>query len=247
MNELGIVIVNYNGALYIEKTIKALKRTVPEAHLFIVDSLSTDNSRDVIEKEAAPNVSILHYLNKGYASAANMGVRDFWARGFKWIVIMNGDVFTTPGWFETMRTVMEKDPSIFISGPKQVDMAGKIVAAGVVGDGRSASIRGFGQLDKPDLYNKVEECCMVCGSFMLVRTPLLNKVGIMDERFFMYYEETDWQYRARSMGFKCVYIPVTPPFIHILNGSCSDRSVLVKHMSKSREIFKSIWGYVPNG
>ena len=61
-------------------------------------------------------------------------------------------------------------------------------------------------------YNILKETDYACGTSIFIKKKVINRIGLLDKTFFMYYEETDWNYRAKKIGYKIMYVPSTKVF-----------------------------------
>ncbi len=238
-NYVDIIIVNYNTLKYLKNCLESIKtQTTYPYRLLIIDNNSQDGSKAFLKSLNQGDVSvILNGQNLGCAKAWNQGIK--MSKG-KYILFLNPDTIVNSGWLTSMVECAESDSQIAVVGNKQVNEYGRIIHAGVVYENGTLVYRGYGEQNDSNKYNQVWDCVDVCGACYLIKRSIIQKIGLFDERFFMYAEETDYSYRAREKGFRVVYCPVT--IIHYKDGSpISDQKRQTLHM-RSRKLFEQKWG-----
>ena len=163
------------------------------------------------EESEAPIVLIRLPENRGFAGGNNVAIRYALRRGADWTWLLNNDTVVAPDSLRKMLKAGQSDPRIAVVGCKLLyyDRPDIIQAAGGgrfyfwLGISRNY---GFGQPDGPD-WAKMFEPHYVSGASMLVRARGWTRVGLLDEQFFFYTEEVDWQLRARALGLRMTYEP----------------------------------------
>jgi N-acetylglucosaminyl-diphospho-decaprenol L-rhamnosyltransferase len=225
--DLSIVILNYNtrehlraciGALLAEGS-TSLSGGAVQAELLVVDNASSDGSADMVAAEF-PWVDLIRSpRNGGFAFGNNQALTR--ARGAH-ILLLNPDTLIPPGGIGRLIERLEAHPEAGIVGPKLLRPNGSMHLAcrrsfptpptafyRFSGLARlfPTSPR-FGRYNltfvDPDLPMEVDA---VCGACMLVRREVLERIGLLDERFFMYGEDLDWCLRARDAGWTVRYEP----------------------------------------
>ncbi|AZR72016.1 hypothetical protein BBF96_00500 [Anoxybacter fermentans] len=233
-----IVVVNYNTRSFLEGCIKSIKEyTHYPYHLIIIDNNSRDGSRAFIDKLQQKGATVIYnQKNLGCAKAWNQGIRS--GKG-KYIVFLNPDTLVTPGWLTKMVACAESDKRIAVVGNKQINANGIIIHAGVVEKDGQAIYRGVGEKDDPGKFDQVCDCIDVCGACYLIKREYISKIGYFDERFFMYAEETDYSFRARALGLRVVYCPVT--IVHFKDGAPISFKQRQRIHQRSCRLFKKKW------
>lgn len=200
--------------------------------IIVVDSTISRQARDLIEDlntlEVEPlgpligSTSKIKYLplkeNLGYSRGVNIGIRNSIG---KFILILNPDVIVTDGAIEKMADYMEKHPDIGMLGPRVLNFNGTrqktffsyYKPATILA--RRSFLGRLGWLKK-ELDNflmadadpsKIQTPDWLMGSAIMVNREAINKIGGMDERFFMYFEDVDWARRFWHNDYKVVYYP----------------------------------------
>jgi GT2 family glycosyltransferase len=204
---VSIIILNWNGEEYIERCLKSvIKQTYNNYEIIVVDNASVDRSLSIIEK-TFPNVTILkNGRNVGFSAGNNIGIQK--TRG-KYIATLNVDTEVRPEWLEALVKSIEKDSSVGMCASRMIlddnrdiiDSTGLhlFVNGTVIDRGREKPVIGN--------YEFVDEVFGPCAGAALYSKKMLNIIGLFDESFFAYYEDVDLAWRARLMGWKCIYVP----------------------------------------
>ncbi len=238
-NLTDIVIVNFNTLSVLRECLYSLRAHTPQPHrIVVVDNGSTDGSSQWLQELRWPNLQVIaNTENLGYAKACNQGIRD--GNG-PYVLLLNSDVQMQPGWLEPLLTCMEEDPKIAVVGPKLVDRSGHITGAGIVGSYANHWPRGLLESDAPGKYNEVEDCISVCGAAYLIRREVIDQLGLLDENYFFYFEETDYSFRVHLAGYRVVYCPRSRLY-HLLGQSCQDHHLLRRYFEDSQTYFREKW------
>jgi GT2 family glycosyltransferase len=205
---VSVVIVNCNGKDYLGECLNSLHgQTWREFDIVVVDNGSTDGSVEYVEENFPGWVQVLvNKRNEGFSGGNNRGIR---AASGKYIVLLNNDARADPRWLEEMVKVAEENPragmlacKIYLQGgSKIIDNVGHLIY-------RDGLNRGRGRLEVDrGQYEKMEEVFFPSGCAALYRREMLEEVGLFDEEFFAYGDDTDLGLRGRLAGWKCLYVP----------------------------------------
>jgi GT2 family glycosyltransferase len=142
--------------------------------------------------------------NLGFGGAINAAVRESRA---PFLATLNDDAVADPRWLAALVSAMRRQPDVGMCasqvrlyGEEQLDSAGMLVA-------RDGSSRQRGHLRPPWMFPAPEEALLPSGSAALYRRAMLDEVGLFDDDFFLYCEDTDLGLRARLAGWSCRYVP----------------------------------------
>lgn len=208
---VNIVILNWNGW---KDTIECLQSVQQINYrnfcVLVVDNGSSDKSVEQIQ-QAFPDVDILQTgANLGYAGGNNVGIRWALEHGADYILLLNNDTVVATDILSAFINAEKLLPAGSILGAKIFfyNEPGKLWFAGGQWNSRSNSFEhiGHGQSDSAE-YNRMAEVDYITGCALFVGADTFKEVGLLDERFFLSYEETDWCYRARASGHKCIVVP----------------------------------------
>lgn len=227
------VIVNYNGAAYVDACIVALQRTVPPpADIVVVDNASTDDS--LVELAAFPRVDVLRQpRNLGFAGGANVGLA---AVETPYALLLNPDVEVDPGFGAALLRAFADDPSLGAAGAlllypetTTVQHAGGIVERPLM----TTRHRGYRE-PVERISRDVVDVDFVTGGAMGLRVDAFRAVGGFDEQFSpAYYEDVDLCASLRTAGWRVRLVPALRAAHH--EGSTLGRSDdYYRHLHRNR-------------
>ena len=204
------VILNTNRRADTLAVLASLARTTyPHHRIIVLDNASTDGSVEAI-RAAYPQVAIIELTeNRGYAGNNNVGMRAALDQGADWVFVLNEDTIVDAGCLRALVDVGEGAPDIGIVGPMVYHMDEPEViqsAGGILGPDWSSRHLGQNEPDRGQ-YPAPHTVDWISGCAILVRRAVIEQVGMLDERFFYYWEETEWCLRARRAGWRIVHVP----------------------------------------
>lgn len=221
MMKISIVIVNYNVAYFLEHCLYSVRDACKniEAEVFVVDNNSVDNSILMLKEKFPEVILIANKDNVGFSKANNQAMRI--ANG-EYILLLNPDTVVEEDTFEKCIEFMDSHPEAGGLGVKMIDGAGKILPESKRGfPSPWVSFCKMSGLTKLFPYSKkyagyymghlsyeqTNEVDVLAGAYMLMRKECLDKVGLLDEDYFMYGEDIDLSYRITKGGYKNYYFP----------------------------------------
>jgi GT2 family glycosyltransferase len=236
-----IIILCYNG---VELTLSCLAslRNLEYTHadILIVDNASHDNTPALV-RERFPDVAMIEAgANLGFAAGNNVGLRYALDQGYDYALLLNNDTEVAPDFLSFLVAAAEADPAIGVAGPTitYYDQPDRIWSAGGMIDWRRgiSSMRGIGEVvhRHPDRASDVD---FVTGCVLLCKCKVLNQAGLLDERFFMYYEETEWCVRIARAGFRIVHVPQARVLHKIPLNARNDQPYVAYYMTRNRLLF----------
>ncbi len=205
---VGLVVVNYNSAPFIAEFIASLERVdYPSAQLVVVDAASSDGSLAEVERQR-PDAHVLRCdENVGTARGNNLGAEYCLARNFDYVLFLNDDTTHEP---DFLRILVEAADGRTMTVPRILFSQDHRLISTHAGDfdwdlGLFRNTY-HGQPDGPATRRRRE---LRTASFCCLLAPAqaLRDAGPLDERFFMYYEETDLLKRALGLGYRLLYVP----------------------------------------
>jgi GT2 family glycosyltransferase len=218
--EVAIVVLNWNGWKDTLACLESLQRvTYPNCRVLVVDNGSTDDSLARIagwvgrQADGGRVAVVPAGSNRGYAGGNNLGIRRALEQGARYVLILNNDTLVEPDFLTRLVEGMERGgPQVGIAGPKvyALDAPRVLQSVGARIDywkGKYPPI-GCGEVDAGQ-YDEPRAVDYVSGAAMLVRREAIERVGMMEEGFFLYVEEVDWCCRAWKMGFRVVVVPAS--------------------------------------
>ena len=213
-------------------------------HLFEYNN-HFNNSNNI---ESVDNLLILikNDENKGFPGGNNTGIK-FALKYFNpnYILLLNNDTVVAENFLNELVKNGESREDVGILGPKiyYYDKSGIIWSAGCKISWklcRGIQI-GCNELDQ-DQYDERKEVEYVSGSAFLIKTEVIKKIGLMDEKYFLYFEESDWTLRANLSGYKSLYIPTAKVWHKISrSGGGISKPLGLYYITRNRWIFMKKW------
>ncbi len=231
MPDVSIIIVNWNTRDLLAKCLRCVEATIHKVSydVYVVDNASSDGSQDMVRQDFPSVKLIANTDNVGFARANNQAMRVCEGR---YVLLLNSDAFVKEGTIDRMVAFMDAHPDAGMVGCKLLyedeslqrscaifpTLATEFyIAVGL--DKIFPNSKIFGKYLMTDWnYDDTRVVDVIMGAFMLARADVIQKVGLMDEAFFMYSEEVDWCYRFKEAGWK-VYFSPDAEAIHIWGGS----------------------------
>lgn len=213
---VAIIVLNWNDYEDTAECLKSLERlNYPNFHVYLVDNHSSDHSYEKLREDhrrhkLTYDISFLQTeSNLGFAGGNNLAIKKAYEAGYDYFWLVNDDAVVTPDALTELVKTIKSDQKIGIVGSKMYYYnSNKIWFAG----GRVSSWTGqthhigYGEEDHGQ-YDQQRPVEFITGCSLLFRRALIDRIGLMREFYFLYYEETEWNIRARQAGFKVVYQP----------------------------------------
>lgn len=236
--KLSIIIVNYNVKYFLEQCLYSVSKAIRgiDSEVFVVDNNSVDGSC-IMVKEKFPDVILIENKeNTGFSFANNQAIRESVG---EYVLLLNPDTVVEEDTFSKIVDFMDKHEDAGGLGVKMIDGKGNFLPESKRGlptpmvafykifgisrlFPRSKKFGKYhlGYLDK----DKIHEVEVLAGAFMLLRRSVLDKIGLLDETFFMYGEDIDLSYRITEANYKNYYFPETT-IIHYKGESTKKSSI----------------------
>jgi N-acetylglucosaminyl-diphospho-decaprenol L-rhamnosyltransferase len=219
--DVGIVLVTFNSADWIGRCLDAIPAALDgrEAELVVVDNASTDDSAALVEREHPEITLIRNAENVGFAKAVNRGAA---ATTAPWLLLLNPDMEARPGALRTLLEFAEKNPDNGLYGGRTLTVGGELERSSCWGlptvwstfcfaVGLSTIFKHSPVFDPESLghwqRDSVREVGMVTGCLFLVRRDDWERLGGLDERYFVCGEDADFSARARAHGLRPIVTP----------------------------------------
>lgn len=244
--DVSIIIVNYNTKELLRQCINSIYQNVKDIsfEIIVTDNASSDGSTDMLEAEF-PSVNLIKSKkNGGFAYGNNLAIKQ--SKG-RYIFLLNSDTIIIKDVITKMVNYMDKNQSAGMIGPKllnkdlshQTSISGfptfkrefyhiykfkNLLKIPIV---KKILIKISGKIGSKDVeqymenykdIEKPQEVQVLVGAALLIRRKIINDIGLLDERYFMYYEEIDYCYQAYKAGWKSIYYP-NGCIIHLIGQS----------------------------
>lgn len=224
--DISVAMVSWNASQFLDPCLSSVYRNGQDNRLevVVIDNASVDGSADLIEQEFPDVTVVRNDSNVGFARATNQAIR--LSRG-RYVLLLNPDTVLPPSAIQTLLRFLEEHPRVAAVGPRIVNSNGDIVESYSSFPGLALALRGISiiatasfdcRLQSVDPKPKAVD--WICGACMLVRREALDQVGLLDEGFFMYWEETDLCWRFWRNGWEVYYLPDVC-IVHHIGGSSS--------------------------
>lgn len=222
----AIVILNWNGAHYLQQFLPALREytTSPEVDIYVADNGSTDNSLLILGKYFKEVKILLLNRNYGFAEGYNRALAQIEA---DYYVLLNSDVEVTPGWLEPMLDYLQEHPEVAACQPKILSYHNRThfehagAAGGFIDRLGYPFCRGrVLAVTEEDLgqYDEVCDVFWASGACLVIRADVFEKEGGFDDDFFAHMEEIDLCWRLKSRGYRVVCVPQSKVY-HVGGGT----------------------------
>lgn len=216
-DHIAFIVLNWNNppdTLACLRSVAALDYPAGRIQVIVVDNGSTDDSVARI-RTAYPSVTIIETgANLGYAGGNNAGIRHALAHGADVIGLLNNDVTIEPDFLAPLLAALDSRPDIGVVTPLVAERShdgGRVWALGSSVDRRTGAVsrNHAGQpvaswREQPSL-----DVDVASGAAMLVRREVFERAGLMDEDFFLYFEEVDWSLAVRRAGYRILAVPAS--------------------------------------
>ncbi len=202
---VSVVVLNWNGAHLLPDCLDALLAQEPAPEVWVVDNASADGSAELV-RARYPQVRLRETgANLGFAGGNNVALREV---DTDYVALLNNDAVPEPGWLAGLVAVLAAHPGaaavtgkVLMAGDGLVNSAGGWVDR--LGHGRD---RGFGMPDD-GRWDEAAEVFYAPATACLYRTAAVRDAGLLDEDFFLYYEDVDLSWRLRLAGWSVRYEP----------------------------------------
>ncbi|MGR3174094.1 MAG: glycosyltransferase family 2 protein [Candidatus Scalindua sp.] len=220
MVDISFIIVNWNTRDILINCLNSIYKTVTDidSEIYVVDNNSTDGSQEAV-KNGFPDVKLIeNSTNTGFAHANNQALNIMQGR---FAVLLNSDAVLQEDAIRNLLTFMNNAPNAGIAGVQLINEDGS----------RQNSIDNFPSLEteifnksilrlifpnrypgKGRIYHNPIKVDSVIGACMMVRKEAMDAVGLLDEDYFIFLEETDWCFRMHKKGWKVYHVPDSKVF-----------------------------------
>lgn len=233
--KISIIIVSYNTKDILRKCLESLflNKGKHNIEVFVVDNNSNDNSASMVREDFRNIILIENSNNKGFAAANNQAYEKSIG---DYVILLNPDAYIKPDAIDNSVDFMESHPECGICGGRLVNLENQLdpsarkfpnslyklfTISGLSNKFPSSKIFGKGDFKHFD-HNTVIEVDWVPGTFAIYRKKMLENTGFLDNRFYIYYEETDLCLRVKRAGWKIYFIP-NAEVIHVGGASSKTR------------------------
>lgn len=216
MKTLSILIVNWNTRTLLRNLLTSIYEHAPHCdyEVIVVDNASTDGSRKMVTAEFPGVKLMVSPSNMGFARAVNPGIRE---SSGQYILLLNTDLVVLEGAIDSQVEFMNAHPRCAFCGGLLLDDQGvprytygrfpsvrNLLAEVIPGNFKERyGITAAGSTEQTNAMS----VDFVSGADMIVSRAFCESAGLLDEQFFMYFEEADWEFRAKQLGWEVYFVP----------------------------------------
>jgi GT2 family glycosyltransferase len=238
---VAIVIVNWNQQALTEECFNSLQKVkYLNFKVILVDNGSIDGSIEYLMKKFPKNHYILSKKNLGFSGGNNLGIKYALDEGFEYVYLLNNDTEVDPLFLNEIVLELEKDKNIGVAGstvfyykPSDIIWYAGGHANWISGDMVDPRIGNKLDLNK----HSTEDVDEVAGAGMIIRSKALKEVGLLDERFFIYFEETDLCQRIIKKGYRVIWAPKSKVWHKVSMAFGEHSPVMIYLMTRNRFLF----------
>ena len=240
--KIAVVVLNWNGKVWLEKFLSTLVKHSQEATVFLADNASTDNSVEFVSNNFPTVKIIINPINGGYAKGYNDALNRI---NSEYFVLVNSDIEVTEDWLYSLICLMDSDNKIAACQPKILDYRKRNTfeyagaSGGFIDNLGYPFCRGrvFDDLEQDKgQYNNAIEVFWATGACLFVRASHFYKIGGFDEDFFAHQEEIDFCWRLKNKGYKIMVQPKSVVY-HVGGGTLNEESAFKTHLNFRNNLF----------
>ncbi|MBR6073483.1 MAG: glycosyltransferase family 2 protein [Bacilli bacterium] len=250
MSKVGIVILNYNDYETTSNMLDNIKNYKSLDNIVVVDNNSIDDSYNILKKYNNKKIDVVKSdINGGYSAGNNFGIKHL-LDNYKvdYVIISNPDITVTDDTIKSLINELDKDEKIKVIAPciselgtikrgwKLPDYYGEMIT---ILNTRQRFHKTYGLYDENHYKDRLSKVEVVSGCFFIIRSDVLNEIGLFDEGTFLYYEENILGHILKEKGYD-TYILNDVTVTHNLSQSV-DKSV--KKLKKYKILVKSLMYY----
>ncbi len=244
MPAISVIAANFNGKHFLKGCLGSLEsQTFADFEVILVDNGSSDGSVEYVN-QAFPSVKIISLPeNVGFCAGNNIGIKA--AQG-EYICLLNNDTQVDSIWLEELKRALDRNSDVGVCAskmllqdrPDTIDAAGDVFYSCGIGGNRGHFEPDDGRFAETDFVFGA------CAGAAIYRRNMLEDIGLLDEDFFAYGEDTDLSFRAQLRGYRCLFVP-TAVVYHVGGGTmkhASDQRRYLSHRNRLYTLIKDMPG-----
>jgi GT2 family glycosyltransferase len=202
--KIFIIVLNYNGGPELERCLAGLlSLNYPNFETVVVDNDSDDGSLERAREIFPRAAFIRNSQNLGFSAGNNVGIKYALERGARYVWLLNNDAEAESNSLARLVAVAEEDPAVGLASPLILNPDGAVwFSGGKIDWWRMRAVQEREKIEKNNFASH-----FISGCAMLIRAEAFKNVGLLDEDYFLYYEDTDFSVRAKRAGWKLAVVP----------------------------------------
>lgn len=257
MSKIFISILNFNGKADTLKCLNSLKQVISDKYSTTVVVVDNGSSEDFDLREGDfkdLNLKIIkNKINLGFTGGHNLGFNYALNEGADYVVILNNDIIVDKYLIKELLAQFEYDEKVGATVPKmyftkgheyhkdrykEKDLGKVFWYAGGIIDWKNMinSHRGVDEVDNGQ-YDEVIETEFASGACIMIKKEVLEKVGVFDDRYFLYYEDADLNMKIKKAGYKLIYAPKAILWHNNAGSSGSGSPLQDYYITRNRMLF----------
>ncbi len=260
MKKMFLIILNWNGKKNTLECLKSSRVIKADFDLkkIVIDNGSTDNSTSEIKKNFPDVLVYANKVNCGFSAGYNIGIKSALLEGADYIMFLNNDTILSPSSLLPLYKRLESRKNLAVAGPKiyfasgyefhsqryeSKDRGHVIWYAGghINWNNILPSHLGVDQVDRGQ-FERAGDTEFVSGCAMMIRASVFKKIGLLDERYFLYYEDLDFNIRVKKAGYAIEFIPKAILWHKNAGASHSGSSLQDYYLTRNRLLFGMLYG-----
>ena len=241
-----ILILNWNGWQDTVECIESCQKlNYSDFRIVVVDNGSNDDSVAELRKHFPQLTLIETGKNLGFAGGNNVGIQYALDHGAEYVWLLNNDTIIDPEALAELLKVAESESSIGMVGSKILQYSEPDIIDFAEGriNFRTGVARHIGRGEKDiGQYDQSSETDYITGCSLFVKQEVFEKVGLMPEEYFLYYEETDWCLQARGQGYRICVSPHSKVFHKVHSSTQKTLGAFLYYITRNRLFFLEKFG-----
>lgn len=235
-----VIVLHYKHYEHTRACLSSLREsTYSDLDIIVIDNGSHDGAFAAMQREFPEMRAMQLECNLGFAGGVNVGLKAAMTAGADLLMLLNNDAVVTPDCIERLVACLQQHPRIGILSPKFIRPGtGRLAAIGFRVTPRDVQPAGWNTQDLPNPNDGTPQMFdAVSGGAMLIRRAVIERIGCFDERFFFYFEDTDFCVRARQTGFDVAYLPAAVVYHSVSESTKESPGLADFYLGRSRQVY----------
>lgn len=235
--KIAVILVDYNGLKDTIDCIESIKRSTLQSKIVVIDNASKKNEAENISQLFPEVMAIRSETNGGFSAGNNIGIQWALKQGYEYITLLNNDTVISPDMLELLRqntsdTSVSAPKMLYFSKPDTIWYGGGKI-------NRKTGNAEHAYMNQKDTEeDEIRKCDYATGCCIMIPTSVFKKVGLLDEKFFMYAEDSDFCLRLKENAIDINYVPKAKLWHKISQSTGGDESAFsIYYMTRNRILY----------